>query len=124
MLTLRSKMAIAALAICSAKLCLAGPAGTLNIANCNGGGITLDATHITWLPNGTLAGTGCVNTGAGTNVISSLGGLGPGATGNIKNLIAGNLFPVDEFMFFVPPAPVLDFAVNGFAAIASTNGTN
>jgi len=82
--------------------------GSLNVANCSGGGVSLGATSITWLPSGTVAGTGCVATGTGTNLSYSGGLLGPGVTGNIQNVTAGTL-PVDQFMTF--QGTTLDFVL-------------
>jgi hypothetical protein len=82
--------------------------GPLNVANCSGGGVTVTATTIVWAPNGTVAGTGCIDTGLGTNVTYSGGTLGAGVAGNIKNLPAGSL-PVDQFMTF--QGSTLDFVL-------------
>jgi hypothetical protein len=89
------------------------------VANCSGGGLSFTATTITWLPLGTLPGTGCVNTGAGTNVTYSGGTLGPGDTGNIKNLTAGG-GAVDQFMTFQGTS--LDFVLT-FIGPGSANTT-
>ena len=84
--------------------------GPLNVANCAGGGITVSATTITWAPVGTATGTGCIDTGIGTNVTYSGGQtLGAGVTGSIKNLPAGGL-PVDQFMTFT--GSTLDFVLS------------
>ena len=91
--------AVAAVCFVSSAPASADATGSLNVANCSGGGLTLSETTITWLPPGTVAGTGCINTGAGTNLTFSGGTLGPGATGNIKNLTAGGGV-VDQFMTF------------------------
>jgi hypothetical protein len=59
---------------------IAGAFGGGSIANCGGGGVIVDATHITWTPNGTVAGTGCMTTGIGTSITYTGGGggtLGP-----------------------------------------------
>ncbi len=99
----------------------ANVSGPLNITNAPGGGITISATAITWLPPGTQAGTGAIDTGAGTNLIYSGGTLGPGVLGNIKNLTMGPL-PVDQFITFPAPSPVLDFVLTGLGPGApSTN---
>jgi len=70
--------------------------GPLDLANCGGGGVTVSATSIDWLPSG--GGTGCVLTGTNTNVTSAVGPLGPGVTGAIKDLD-----------FVLTPLPVADF---------------
>ena len=87
--------------------------GSLNIANASGGGVLVSPTTITWLPTGTVSGTGSVFTGAGTNVTYSGGTLGPGVQGDIKNLTAGGPLPVDQFMTFPAVSPVLDFMLTG-----------
>jgi hypothetical protein len=87
---------------------MASAIGPLNVANCSGGGVTVSATTITWSPIGTTAGTGCIDTGLGTNVTYSGGTLGAGVTGNIKNLTAGG-GSVDQFMTF--QGSTLDFVL-------------
>jgi len=84
--------------------------GPLNVANCAGGGVTVNATSITWSPTGTVAGTGCIDTGIGTNVTYSGGTLGAGVAGNIKNLTAGGGI-TDQFMTFT--GSTLDFVLTG-----------
>jgi hypothetical protein len=77
-------------------------------------------TTITWLP-ATLGGTaGCIDTGAGTALTYSGGTLGAGVIGNIMNLTPGGI--VNDFMTFT--GTTLDFVLDGFAAPATTNGTN
>lgn len=97
--------------------------GTFNEANCGGGGVTVTLTTITWSPAGTAPGTGCIITGIGTSLTFSGGTLGPGVTGNIKNLTSGG-GSVDMFMTF-PTTPALDFVLDGFSLPAApSNGTN
>jgi len=91
--------------------------GSFNVANCAGGGVSLSETSITWQPSGTLAGTGCINTGTGTSLTYSGGLLGPGATGNIQNVTAGTL-PIDQFMTF--QGTTLDFVLT-FLGPGSSN---
>jgi hypothetical protein len=98
----------------------AAAVGTLNEANCAGGGVIVNATTITWLPVGTVAGTGCIDTGIGTALAYSGGLLGPGVAGNIADLTPGGI--VDDFMTF--SGTTLDFVLDGFTAPATTNGTN
>jgi hypothetical protein len=94
--------------------------GTLNEANCSGGGVTVTATTITWLPS-TLGGTeGCIDTGAGTNLTYSGGTLGAGVIGNIMNLTPGGI--VNNFMTFT--GTTLDFVLDGFSTPVTTNGIN
>jgi len=93
--------------------------GALNVANCAGGGVTVSATTVTWSPTGTVAGTGCIDTGLGTSVNYSGGTLGPGVVGNIKNLTAGG-GAVDMFMTF--QGTTLDFVLTGLGpGSANTN---
>ena len=98
----------------------AGAIGMLNEANCSGGGVIVDATTITWLPAGTVGGTGCIDTGLGTALTYSGGILGPGVAGNIADLSPGGI--VDDFMTF--SGTTLDFVLDGFTSPATTNGTN
>ncbi len=84
--------------------------GSLDVANCSGGGVTVSATSITWSPAGTVSGTGCIDTGLGTSVTYSGGTLGPGVAGNIMNLTAGG-GSVDSFMTF--SGTTLDFVLTG-----------
>ena len=94
--------------------------GTVNEANCAGGGVTVTLTTVTWLP-ATLGGTaGCIATGAGTNLTYSGGTLGAGVVGNILNLTPGGI--VNDFMTFT--GTTLDFVLDGFTTPATTNGTN
>jgi len=85
----------------------ASPAGTLNVSNCAGGGVTITATTIDFtLPVG--GGYGCIQTGSGTNITYTGGGpLLPGVTGSILDLTAGG-GPVLDFMTFVGN-PLLHF---------------
>jgi len=96
---------------------MASAIGPLNVANCSGGGVTVTATTIVWSPNGTTAGTGCIDTGLGTNVTFSGGTLGAGVAGNIKNLPAGGV-PVDDFMTFQGSS--LDFVLTQLGPGSST----
>ena len=94
--------------------------GPLNVANCSGGGVTVNATTISWSPAGTVAGTGCIDTGLGTNVSYSGGTLGAGVTGNIKNLSTSTSGPTDQFMTFT--GSTLDFVLTGLGpGSANTN---
>jgi hypothetical protein len=76
--------------------------GSLNVANCAGGGVSVTATTITFLPVGTAANTGCINTGIGTLLTYGTGGadtLNPAAVGNIMDLVL-NVTPGTGFMTF------------------------
>jgi hypothetical protein len=89
---------------------MASVIGSLNVANCSGGGVTVSATTIVWSPP-TLGGTaGCINTGIGTSLTYSGGTLLPGATGNILDLTAGG-GAVNNFMTFL--GTTLDFVLTG-----------
>jgi hypothetical protein len=73
------------------------------------------------LPAGTVGGTGCIATGAGTNVTYSGGTLGAGVVGNIADLVSpGGI--VGDFMTF--QGTRLDFVLDGFTTPTTTNGTN
>jgi hypothetical protein len=95
--------------------------GTLDEANCAGGGVTVTATTITWLPVGTVGGTGCIDTGIGTALTYSGGTLGVGVQGNIANLVL-NEGIVNDFMTF--SGTTLDFVLDGFTTPTTTNGTD
>jgi hypothetical protein len=107
---------VVAICLASGAPVFADAAGSLNVANCSGGGVTLGATSITWLPSGTVLGTGCIATGAGTNLTYLGGLLGPGVTGNIQNVTSG--VPIDQFMTF--PGTSLDFVLT-FLGPGSSN---
>jgi hypothetical protein len=94
----------------------ANATGSLNEANCSGGGFTIAATSITWLPIGTLPGTGCIDTGIGTDLTYSGGTLGPADVGNIKDLTAGG-GAVDQFMTF--QGTTLDFVLTALGPSVS-----
>jgi hypothetical protein len=74
------------------------PIGHLDVANCSGGGVTVNMTSIDWLPAG--GGTGCIQTGTGTSVAYTSGNLGVGVTGTIVDLFAATGLPVADFMTF------------------------
>jgi len=84
--------------------------------------VTITGTTITWLPAGTVAGTGCANTDALTNITWSGGTVGAGAAVNIKNITAGGGV-LDHFIDILGAAPVLDFTLNFLGPAAPTNGT-
>jgi len=108
------RMPLAALAavVCGAFITPASASviGSLDLTNCAGGSVTLSATQISWGPNGTQPGTGCISTGAGTNLNYSGGTLGPAVAGDIMNVTAGG-GPVDLFMSFPSITPALDFVL-------------
>jgi hypothetical protein len=96
--------------------------GSLTVANCSGGGVSVTLDTITWLPAGTVGGTGCIDTGINTDVTYSSGTLLPGDTGNIMNLVAGGSV-VDDFMTF--QGTTLDFELDGFVTdFTTTNGAD
>ena len=108
-MTFRVPLAALAVMACCAlvKPASASVVGSLDVANCSGGGLNFSSIAITWLPAGTVAGTGCIDTGAGTSLTYSGGTLGPGVAGNIKNLPSGS----DQFMTF--SGTTLDFVLTG-----------
>lgn len=93
--------------------------GSFTIANCGGGGVAVSALSITWLPLGSVAGTGCMETGLGTNVTYSGGTLGGAVMGDIKNLTPSGI--VNNFMTF--QGTTLDFVLDGFTPPVPSNGT-
>jgi hypothetical protein len=87
--------------------------GHLDLANCAGGGVTVNATTIDWtLPVG--GGNGCIQTGAGTNVTYSGGGpLLPGVTGTILDLTFGGGTVLDFMTFAGNPNLHFDLTALG-----------
>jgi PEP-CTERM motif-containing protein len=63
------------------------------------------------LPGIAAPGYGCIDTGAGTNVVTSGGTLSPGLTGQIKNLTFGG-GAVAAFLV-IPSAVGFDFTLTG-----------
>jgi hypothetical protein len=67
--------------------------GHLTFANCDGGGVTVTITTVTWLPLASV-GTGCIAAGLGTNVTfaGAPGAIIPAEHGTINNLapLSGN----------------------------------
>lgn len=98
----------------------ASPFGNLAIDGCSGGGVNVNSSSITWLgaPGGLAqAGYGCIDTtngGAGTNVTFNGGTLGPGVTGEIKDLTLG-VTPGTDFMDFTGASNLI-FDLSNFAA--------
>jgi hypothetical protein len=86
----------------------AAVAGTFNESSCSGGGVTVTSTTITWTPSGTVGGTGCIDTGIGTDVTYSGGTLLSGDPGNIEDLTMGG-GSVNDFMTF--SGTTLDFVL-------------
>ena len=116
--TLIAAVAVAFLALSASSF--ASPMGTLSISNCSGGALSFNGSSLQFLPVGSVAGTGCINSQAGTNVTSTFGPLSSGATGDITDLTL--LFsPGTDFMKFGG----LDFKLTGFSTpSAPTSGTN
>jgi hypothetical protein len=63
--------------------------GHLTFANCDGGGVTVTMTTVTWLPPA-LTGTGCIAAGFATNVTFDSGSIVPAEHGTINDLTPGN----------------------------------
>jgi len=78
-------------------VCSAGVVGSLDITNCDGGGVTVTATTIDWTPP-IGGGNGCMVTGVPTSVTYTSGTLGAGVQGLILDLAAGGAVP--DFMTF------------------------
>ena len=93
---------------------------TLTENACSGGGVTVTATTIDWSPDGTEPDTGCIDSGAATDLAWSGGGsLGPGVAGNIMDLTAGG-GSVDSFITF--PSVGLDFTLTTLGPGSSNVG--
>ncbi len=91
--------------------------GILNLSNCAGGGVAVNATTIDWqLPVGPP--DGCIVTGSGTNVTYNTGTLGSGVTGSILDLTISNPLPILDFMTFTGN-PNLHFDLTGIGAGSS-----
>jgi hypothetical protein len=113
--------AMAALSVftVSGPLANATPTGHLDINNCIGGGVTVTATVIDWIPP-TDAGNGCIDTGVGTNVSYSTGTLTAGAAGTILDLNAATtVLPLANFMTFAT-APGLSFSLSALGPGAAS----
>lgn len=79
-------LAVAALCAPSAS---ASIIGHLSVANCGGGGVTVDFSTINWSPGTPLptSTTACINTSIGTNLSSTIvGALAPPVAGTINDL--------------------------------------
>ena len=89
----------------------ATPTGSLTVANCStpgSDGVRVTATTIDFLP--LLTGTGCIVTGASTNLTYAGGSIvGGGVLGTVNDLPAGG--PL-QFLFF-PSNPTLNFTLLG-----------
>ncbi|MBI4903068.1 MAG: hypothetical protein HY820_05495 [Acidobacteria bacterium] len=85
----------------------------------------MTATSIVWTPNGTIPNTGCFITGGSTNLAYSGGVVGAGVSGDIRNLTAGDPFPILDFMSIpahVPGPVVLSFDLSALGpGVANTN---
>jgi hypothetical protein len=92
--------------ICAATAA-AQPSGVLSLANAPGGGLTISATSIQFLPFG-----GPFSTGIPTNIMFSGGVVTPGVLGMLRDVAAGG-GPVINFMTFVS-APTLQFDLTAF----------
>lgn len=65
--------------------------GHLTFVNCDGGGVTVTISTVTWLPPATV-GTGCIAAGFATTVTFDSGSIVPAEHGTINNLapLSGN----------------------------------
>jgi hypothetical protein len=118
---LLTAFAVAALLMCASTASAAVTGGHLDVSNCAGGGVLVSESAIYWLPAGSLANTGCIDTGLGTNVTytnSGGGTLGPGVVGNIKDLTPGG-GAVDQFMTFT--GTPLDFVLTSIGPGDTSN---
>jgi len=95
-------------------LAMASPLGIASITNCDGGGATVTATTITWLPTAGT-GLGCITLGLPTSVSYSGGTLTSG-TGTIEDLPAG------PPPFISLAGGVLAFGLTAFKTPTPTDG--
>jgi hypothetical protein len=111
---------------------MASPVGLLNVANCTGGGVTVTATTITWLPPVSGGTAGCLTSDTGTNIAYSTNGTTNNATltsgdanGQIKNLSPATPSPFPSFITF-SDQPILHFDLVsiGPGAISTTCSNN
>ena len=96
-------------------------AGTLNVSNCAGGGVTISATTITWSAGGACTPGTNATTASGTNVTYNGGGpLAPNVDGFLQNLTIGG-GTVLNFMTFTSD-PNLHFDLTSIGpGVANTN---
>jgi len=98
----------------------AAPVGTLDVASCVGGGVTISAVTIDFTPP-PGGGAGCIQTGSTTAVTytGAPGALGPGVPGTIQDLVLGGGVVLD-FMIFTGH-PNLQFDLSGLGpGVANT----
>jgi hypothetical protein len=96
--------------------------GHLDVANCAGGGVIVNATTIDFtLPVG--GGNGCIQTGTGTNVSYSGGTLLPGVQGTILDLTAGGGVVLDFMTFTGNPNLHFDLTAIGPGVTNTTCAT-
>lgn len=110
---------LAATATLFATSASAAPFGHLDTGICPGGGVTVSATSIDWLPPA-AGGSGCIVTGVLTSVNYDAGVLGPGEFGLIRDLSVADPFPIVGFMTFAAH-PGLSFDLVGLGpGVANT----
>lgn len=108
------KQAVLGLSACLllAASAMASPIGQLNVTNCNGGGVQVTGTTITWTPAvaAPAPGAGCLTADTGTNVTYTGGGplVSGDTTGVIKNLNGSTPSPLANFIVFTDQ-PILHF---------------
>lgn len=110
----RTSLLIMAFGVLAALPASAAPIGTLNFDSCIGGGVTVTALSIDFA-------TGCVQTGAGTSLVTSLGNINPGLSGPITN-VANPLPPGFVFFSFNPGGGFVTFEPTSLGpGVANTN---
>jgi len=98
--------------------------GSFSVVNCSampGGGVIITPATLTWLPDGTMAGTGCIDTGVNSSVTYNGGTMSGGNQGNIYNLAALGTGQ-SPFMTFM--GTTLDFVLAPAPPASSPYGTN
>jgi len=99
--------------------------GTVNEANCGGGGVTVNSTEIIWAPTGSGgSSTGCIITGLGTSLTwSGSGSLGANVTGYIQDEEPPSpTAPPLPFMVFTGTNGTLDFNLTNNFAFTAPSG--
>jgi hypothetical protein len=104
----------------------AAPVGTFTISDVHSG-VTVGLTFIDWEPAGGTTGT--FEVGGGTDLTFNGGALAAGDIGTVKDLNAGDAFPVEDFFTFAA-YPQLSFDLAGLdpgssntdCATANSNG--
>ena len=98
--------------------------GSVSVVNCSalpGGGVIITPATLTWLPDGTMAGTGCIDTGVNSSVTYNGGTLSGGNPGNIYDLAA---LGTGQSPFMTFAGTTLDFVLAPISPASSPYGTS